>query len=113
MQVADFILHLIFSRMFNKKKRVSLASRRPVSFSWIMGLKYQTADILTVKMVPWALWGAATNAAEVDSLKAELLASKAEISRLTLELSQSEPARKVLLVCQAREVDELKESLQV
>ncbi|CAN8002196.1 unnamed protein product [Ixodes hexagonus] len=54
----------------------------------------------------------AANAEEVRMLKAELLASKAEISRLTLELSQKEPARKTLLICQSREVDELKESLQ-
>ncbi|XP_042150578.1 mitotic spindle assembly checkpoint protein MAD1 [Ixodes scapularis] len=79
------VRHLDFSPNINGRRSDSLADIKPASV---------------------------INAAEVDSLKAELLASKAEISRLTLELSQSEPARKVLLVCQAREVDELKESLQ-
>ncbi|KAM7297412.1 putative paramyosin [Ixodes scapularis] len=79
------VRHLDFSPNMNGRRSDSLADIKPASV---------------------------INAAEVDSLKAELLASKAEISRLTLELSQSEPARKVLLVCQAREVDELKESLQ-
>ncbi|CAN8029899.1 unnamed protein product [Ixodes persulcatus] len=80
------VRHLDFSSNTNGRRSDSLADIKPASV---------------------------IDAAEVESLKAELLASKAEISRLTLELSQSEPARKVLLVCQAREVDELKESLQV
>lgn len=79
------VRHLDFSSNTNGRRSDSLADIKPASV---------------------------IDAAEVESLKAELLASKAEISRLTLELSQSEPARKVLLVCQAREVDELKESLQ-
>lgn len=50
--------------------------------------------------------------AEIRALKAELIHCRAEISRLTLQKNEEEPARKTLVISYTRELDTLQEHLQ-